>query len=97
MNGDKTALREPDEHPEVSAANARSGLVLFFFYLLFYGGFVALAAFAPEAIGRPASGGVNVAITYGLSLILGAFVVAAMYMWACSRNARRYCDREQAR
>lgn len=79
-----------DDRPEVSAANARAGLVLFFIYLAFYAGFVGLAAFAPAAMGRPVLAGVNLAITYGMCLILGAFVVAALYMWACARNARLY-------
>ena len=77
-----------DDHPEVSAANARAGLVLFFVYLAFYAGFVGLAAFAPQSMGRPVLAGVNLAITYGMALILGAFVVAALYMAACARNAR---------
>jgi len=79
-----------DDHPEVSAANARAGLVLFFIYLAFYVGFMVLAAFAPDAMGRPALAGVNLAITYGMGLILGALVVAALYMGACARNARLY-------
>ena len=79
-----------DDHPEVSAANARAGLVLFFIYLAFYAGFVGLAAFAPAAMGRSVLAGVNLAITYGMCLILGAFVVAALYMWACARNAKLY-------
>lgn len=79
-----------DDHPEVSAANARSGLVLFFIYLAFYAGFMGLAAFAPQSMGQPVLGGVNLAITYGLALIVGALVVAALYMAACARNARRY-------
>ena len=79
-----------DEHPEVSTANARAGLALFFIYLAFYAGFVGLAAFAPQAMGRPVLAGVNLAITYGMALILGAFVIAALYMWACARNTRIY-------
>src|SRR5262245_54828494 len=77
-----------DDHPEVSAANARAGLVLFFIYLACYAGFMGLAAFAPDAMGRPVLGGVNLAITYGIGLILGALVVAAIYMAACARNTR---------
>jgi uncharacterized membrane protein (DUF485 family) len=79
-----------DDHPDVSAANARAGLVLFFIYSAFYAGFMGLAAFAPEAMGTPVLAGVNLAITYGLGLILGAFVIAALYMAACARNARLY-------
>src|SRR5438045_9266687 len=81
-----------DDHPEVSAANARAGLILFFIYLAFYAGFMGLAAFAPQAMGRPVLAGVNLAITYGMGLIVGALVVAALYMWACARNARRFGD-----
>ena len=81
-----------DDHPDVSAANARAGLVLFFVYLAFYAGFVGLAAFAPAAMGQPVLAGVNLAITYGMALILGAFVVAALYMWSCARIARLHRD-----
>ncbi|MCI0358104.1 MAG: DUF485 domain-containing protein [Planctomycetaceae bacterium] len=77
-----------DDHPDVSAANARAGLVLFFVYLAAYAGFMGLAAFAPQAMGTPVLAGVNLAITYGMGLIVGALVVAAIYMWICGRNAR---------
>ena len=77
-----------DDHPEVSAANARAGLWLFFAYLALYAGFMGLAAFAPKTMGVPVLAGVNLAITYGIGLIVGALVVAAIYMWLCGRNAR---------
>jgi len=85
-----------DDHPDLSAANARAGLVLFFIYLAFYAAFVGLAAFAPETMSRPALAGVNLAITYGLGLIVGALVIAALYMTACARNARLYGERESS-
>ena len=94
MNARKAVSPPADEHPKVSAANARIGLVLFFFYLVLYGGFMGLAAFAPDLMGRPVVGGVNLAVAYGLALILGAFVVAALYMAACALNARVHGDRE---
>ena len=37
-------------------------------------------------MGRPVLGGVNLAITYGMGLIIGALVIAALYMAACARN-----------
>jgi uncharacterized membrane protein (DUF485 family) len=79
-----------DDHPDVSVANARWGLVLFFIYLAFYAGFMGLAAFAPQAMASPAVAGVNLAITYGMSLIFGALLIAAIYMWVCARNAKAY-------
>ena len=86
----RTGPTVADEHPEISAANARAGLVLFFIYLAFYAGFVGLAAFAPKAMAHPAIGGVNLAVCYGLGLIFAAFIVAALYMTACAHNARRF-------
>jgi uncharacterized membrane protein (DUF485 family) len=95
MNSKPSPANSPDEHPEISAANARAGLVLFFLYLAFYGGFMGLAAFAPQSMGRPALAGVNLAITYGLALIFGALFVAAVYMAACARNAQRFGGQER--
>ena len=86
-----------DDHPEVSAANARAGLVLFFVYLAAYAGFMGLAAFAPRAMSMPVLAGVNLAITYGMGLIFGALVIAAIYMWVCGRNARLFSDASQKR
>jgi uncharacterized membrane protein (DUF485 family) len=79
-----------DDNAQVSAANARAGLVLFFVYLAFYAGFMGLATFAPTAMGRPVLAGVNLAIVYGMGLIGGALVIAAIYMYLCGRNARRW-------
>lgn len=81
-----------DNHPGVSSANARAGLVLFFIYTAGYAGFMGLVAFAPRLMAMPTLGGVNLAITYGMGLILGAFVVAGVYMVICGRNARRFDD-----
>ena len=83
------AAPHPDDHPELSSLNARSGLWLFFVYLAFYAGFMVLATFVPQVMARPVLGGVNLAITYGMVLIGGALVVAAIYMALCGRNARQ--------
>jgi uncharacterized membrane protein (DUF485 family) len=63
--------------------NARLGLGLFVVYLLLYGGFVAVAAFAPEWMELTPLAGVNVAIWYGFGLIVAALVLALIYGWAC--------------
>jgi len=61
------------------ARNARYGLWLFFVYVLFYAGFVAISAFKFDAL-RAEIGGVNLAIVYGLGLIVLAFLLALVYM-----------------
>lgn len=76
-----------DDHPHVITRNSRYGLVLFAIYLVLYGGFVALAAFAPHQMGERPIGNINLAILYGMSLIAAALVLAAIYVVLC-RPAR---------
>ncbi|MDB5173139.1 MAG: hypothetical protein JWO87_3560 [Phycisphaerales bacterium] len=66
--------------------NARLGLGLFLLYLLIYAGFVALNAFAADTMGKSvaAFGGVNLAILYGMGLIIAAFALACVYMALCT-------------
>jgi uncharacterized membrane protein (DUF485 family) len=64
--------------------NARMGLVLFFVYLVLYGGFVLLNAFAPDVMEITSIAGVNVAILYGFGLIIAALVLALLYGWMCT-------------
>ena len=70
-----------DHHAPTVARNARVGLWLFAVYVLLYGGFMALNAFYPKRMGQPAIGGVNLAVTYGMVLIVGAFLLALVYMF----------------
>jgi uncharacterized membrane protein (DUF485 family) len=77
-----------DHHPETVSRNARVGLWLFSLYLFLYGGFVALNAFYPDVMKRPAVAGVNLAVIYGLVLIVGAFVLAVLYMFLVRRRAQ---------
>ena len=76
-----------DHHAPTVARNARVGLWLFAVYVLLYGGFMALSAFYPQRMSQPALGGVNLAVTYGLVLILGAFVLALVYMFLVRARA----------
>jgi len=66
---------------------SKLGLLLFAGYLLLYGGFVLLAAFAPYVLETLPFAGVNLAIWYGFGLIVAAIVVALIYGWACRESA----------
>lgn len=66
---------------------ARLGLILFAVYLILYGLFVLLAAFAPDVMERLPAGGINLAVWYGLGLIVAAFVLALIYGFLCRPNA----------
>ncbi len=53
-------------------------LALFGLYCALYGGFVVLAAFRPDLMAKPVVGGVNLAVAYGMGLILAAIVLAGI-------------------
>ena len=76
---------QPPEAGAVAAHNCRVGVILFFAYVIFYGGFMVLSAFWPETMGEPFLGGVNLAVVYGLSLILIPLVLALVYMKLCRK------------
>src|SRR5688500_7519804 len=66
----------------MSHGSTRLGLFLFGWYLALYGGFVLLAAFAPQAMEATPLARVNLAIWYGFGLIAAALVLALIYGWA---------------
>lgn len=70
-------------HP-TERRNSRIGLVLFFIYLIIYGAFVWLSAFDAEFMASHAVAGVNVAVAWGFGLIVGALVLALIYLRACN-------------
>ena len=71
------------EDPVLSARNARYGMILFLFYLAIYGGFVGLSACWPAVMDWSPAWGLNLAVLYGLALIVIAMVLALVYCWLC--------------
>jgi uncharacterized membrane protein (DUF485 family) len=63
------------------AAPSSLRLWLFALYLAMYLGFMLLTAFRLDAMAAPALGGVNLAVVYGLLLIVSALLLALVYMW----------------
>jgi len=59
-------------------------MVLFLFYLLLYSGFVLLNTFSPTTMEATPIEGINVAIIYGFTLIVSAFVLALLYGFLCT-------------
>ncbi len=92
MNQGPSPQKTPhdDEPPELSSHNARSGLWLFALYFAAYAIFIELAVAFPSVMAFVTPLGINVAIVYGLALIVGAVLLALVYMWACKRNADRF-------
>lgn len=84
-----------DDDPVLAARQSRLGLVLFSVYLAAYGGFMGLSAFAPDLMAQPVFAGVNLAITYGLGLILGAVLLAMLYMFLSGVVLRRFQEEQR--
>ncbi len=83
---------DADDHPERSARNARIGLWLFAAYVLLYAGFMGVNVWAPPLMARAPFGGVNLAILYGMGLIVAAIVLALIYMQLCRRRSPPVAD-----
>ncbi len=76
------------EDPLIAARNSRYGMALFLVYLVFYGGFVGLNAFAPSKMEITPLLGINLAILYGFGLIIVAMVLALIYSWLCRGSSQ---------
>ena len=70
----------------MESRNARLGLQLFCIYLLMYGGFVLINAFAPGMMEATPVAGINLAILSGFGLIVGALVMALIYGFLCTAD-----------
>jgi uncharacterized membrane protein (DUF485 family) len=71
--------------PAAERYNARLGLVLFAVYLAAYGAYVAINAFWPGLMDSVPFLGINLAVSSGLALIVGALVLAVLYAVLCRR------------
>ncbi len=90
----RTDSTPPEPAPPLSAEqvrNARNGLILFGVYVVLYGGFVWMSAFARDAMAATV-GGVNVATWYGFALIVAALVLALVYSVLCRDGLRESGD-----
>lgn len=67
-----------------SAAKTRLGVVLFVVYLLIYAGFVAINTLSPETMAAEVFLELNLAVVYGIGLILLAIVMGVIYNHICT-------------
>ncbi|MFA4852506.1 MAG: DUF485 domain-containing protein [Bacteroidales bacterium] len=73
------------ENDNAASKKAKLGIVLFFFYLIIYAGFVFIGLACPELMGVHALGKQNLAIVYGFGLIILAIVMGFIYNALCTR------------
>jgi uncharacterized membrane protein (DUF485 family) len=73
----------PSGKDHASMAKARIGAWMFLIYALLYAGFVAINVIDPLLMERPVVLGLNLAVTYGMGLILFALLLALIYNRMC--------------
>jgi uncharacterized membrane protein (DUF485 family) len=65
---------------------ARLGLWMFLFYCLVYAGFVVINLADPKLMEATVVWDLNLAVVYGMGLILFAVILAVLYDLACRRR-----------
>ncbi len=74
---------------------AKLGLWMFLIYTIVYAGFILITAFMPDVMGM-AIGKINLAIFYGLFLIVFAVILAFVYNFICARCEKKMNKEETA-
>ncbi len=68
-----------------SRKKSKLGIKFFFIYLIFYGAFVTIGVVNYELFAIEVFRGINLAVVYGLSLILFAVLLGILYNFLCTR------------
>lgn len=74
-----------EEKEIVTQQKSKLGVRLFFIYLICYAGFVILGVFKYELLETTVFWGLNLALTYGIGLIIFAVVLGIIYNYYCTK------------
>lgn len=87
---------KPDPQADLaSSKKAKLGILFFFIYFIFYAGFVAIGVLNYELLAREVFWEINLAIFYGMALILFAVLLGILYNFLCSRIEDRLNGKEE--
>lgn len=90
-------LHEPAAQPSKDYSTrkkAKLGVVLFIVYFVVYSGFVVIGALWPRLLGVEFLFGQNLAVVYGMGLIILAAVMGLIYNYVCTRYENKLNDEE---
>ena len=73
------------EVDHASEKKAKLGIKFFFLYLFFYAGFVSIGVLNYELLATEVFRGINLAVFYGIGLIIFAVLLGILYNFLCSR------------
>ncbi|MBL1407491.1 DUF485 domain-containing protein [Sphingobacterium faecale] len=74
-----------EEKEALTQQKSKLGVSLFFIYLVCYAGFVILGVFKYELLATTVFFGLNLALTYGIGLIIFAVILGVIYNYYCTR------------
>lgn len=74
-----------EEKEIVTQQKSKLGVRLFFIYLICYAGFVILGVFQYELLATTVFWGLNLALTYGIGLIVFAIILGVIYNHYCAK------------
>ena len=70
-----------------NSPNERLGLILFSLYFLLYGSFIAITVYDYKIMAKEVFWGINLAVVYGMALILSAIILAVLYAYMAKPDA----------
>ena len=70
---------------KATAYKERLGIYLFIVYCVVYAAFVALNTFTPKLMGMIVFSGLNLAVVYGMGLIILAIIMGIIYNNMCTK------------
>jgi len=79
-----------------SGRKARLGVWMFILYSIVYAGFVAIGVINYELMGKIVLGEQNLAVVYGIGLILFAIILGLIYNWRCTKFENEMNKEEQS-
>lgn len=95
MLHEPAATSKPDP---ASPFKTRLGVWMFLLYCAVYAGFVFTNVFTEgEAMQEVVLGGLNLAVVYGMGLIVFALVLAVLYNNRCTAKEKEFAKRDAAR
>lgn len=91
-------LHEPAAKTEKDYAIAykqRLGVWMFLIYAIVYAGFVAINLIDPTMMEIVVTMGLNLAVVYGIALIIFALILAVIYNLLCLREEKLHESRDE--
>lgn len=91
-------LHEPAQKAKYDPASpykTRLGLWMFLVYCIVYIGFVAINIIAPKMMESVVGSGLNLAVVYGMGLIIFAMILAVLYNSMCTKKEKELAAKNE--